>query len=120
MEQPQRFLLSVHRLFCENTADSRFATLFFGEYNDGLRRPSYATCGHLPALLLRRDGDLERTPELMWLVPLFDRNLWNPYKIKSDSSSLSLAFAFSQFRCRAIQFLQHLLNLWIRMEEFPN
>jgi len=104
-------------------ADSRFATLFFGEYNDGLRRPRYANCGHLPALLLRRNGDLERTPELIWLVlsrlRLFDRNPWNPCEIKSDSS-LSLAFAISQFRRRAIQFLQHLLNLWIRMEEFPN
>ena len=60
LEQPQRFLLSVNRLFCESTADNTFATLFFGEYNDKLRRLRYANCGHLPALLLRRDDHLER------------------------------------------------------------
>src|SRR5262249_529618 len=38
LEQPQRYLLSVHRLFFENTEESTFATLFFGEYHDGLRR----------------------------------------------------------------------------------
>ena len=71
LEQPQRFLLSVHRLFYENTAESTFATLFFGEYNDGLRRLRYANCGHLPALLLRRDGDLERLDPTCTVLGLF-------------------------------------------------
>ena len=34
VDQPQRLLQSVNQLFCENTADTAFATLFFGEYND--------------------------------------------------------------------------------------
>jgi len=71
LEQPQRFLLSVHRLFYENTAESTFATLFFGEYNDNLRRLRYANCGHLPALLLRRDGDLERLDPTCTVLGLF-------------------------------------------------
>lgn len=71
LEQPQRFLLSVHRHFYENTADSTFATLFFGEYNDGLRRLRYANCGHLPALLLRHDGDLERLDPTCTVLGLF-------------------------------------------------
>jgi serine phosphatase RsbU (regulator of sigma subunit) len=75
LQQPQRFLLSVHRLFYENTAESTFATLFFGEYNDGLRRLRYANCGHLPALLLRRDGDLERLDSTCTVLGLFKG--WN-------------------------------------------
>ena len=71
LEQPQRFLLSVHRLFYENTAESTFATLFFGEYNDSLRRLRYANCGHLPALLLRRNGDLERLDPTCTVLGLF-------------------------------------------------
>jgi serine phosphatase RsbU (regulator of sigma subunit) len=71
LQQPQRFLLSVHRLFYENTTESTFATLFFGEYNDGLRRLRYANCGHLPALLLRRDGDLERLDPTCTVLGLF-------------------------------------------------
>jgi serine phosphatase RsbU (regulator of sigma subunit) len=71
LEQPQRFLLSVHRLFYQDTAESTFATLFFAEYNDGLRRLRYANCGHLPALLLRRDGELERLDPTCTVLGLF-------------------------------------------------
>ena len=35
LDQPQRFLQSVNRLFYENSADSSYATLFFAEYDDG-------------------------------------------------------------------------------------
>jgi serine phosphatase RsbU (regulator of sigma subunit) len=71
LEQPQRFLLSVNRLFCENTADNAFATLFFAEYNDKLRRLRYANCGHLPALLLRSNGNLERLDATGTVLGLF-------------------------------------------------
>jgi serine phosphatase RsbU (regulator of sigma subunit)/predicted enzyme related to lactoylglutathione lyase len=71
LEQPQRFLVSVSRLFYENTADSAFATLFFAEYDDKLRRLRYANCGHLPALLLRRDDKLERLEATGTVLGLF-------------------------------------------------
>jgi phosphoserine phosphatase RsbU/P len=71
LEQPQRFLLSINRLFYENTADSAFATLFFGEYNDKSRRLRYANCGHLPALLLHRDDRLERLEPTCTVLGLF-------------------------------------------------
>jgi len=60
LDQPQRFLRSVNQLFCENTTDGAFATLFFAEYDGEAQRLRYANCGHLPALLLRRDDSLER------------------------------------------------------------
>ena len=58
-EQPQRFLQSVNRLFFENTVDSAYATVFFAEYDDASRRLRYTNCGHLSALLLRRNGRAE-------------------------------------------------------------
>jgi serine phosphatase RsbU (regulator of sigma subunit)/predicted enzyme related to lactoylglutathione lyase len=54
-----RLLRSANRLFCENTADSAYATLFFAEYDDRRRRFRYANCGHLSALLLRAGGHVE-------------------------------------------------------------
>ena len=60
LDQPQRFLRSVNQLFCENTTDGAFATLFFAEYDGEAQRLRYANCGHLPALLLRCDNSLER------------------------------------------------------------
>src|SRR5207244_9996950 len=53
LDEPQRLLRSVNRLFCENTPDGAFATLFFAEYDDSAGRLRYANCGPLSALLLR-------------------------------------------------------------------
>ena len=58
-EQQGLFLQSVNRLFYENTADSAYATVFFAEYDDLAQRLRYTNCGHLSALLLRRDGEVE-------------------------------------------------------------
>jgi serine phosphatase RsbU (regulator of sigma subunit) len=71
LEQPQRLLHTVNRLFCENTADRAFATLLFSEYDDTARRLRYANCGHLPALLLRNDDALERLNSTTTVVGLF-------------------------------------------------
>jgi serine phosphatase RsbU (regulator of sigma subunit)/predicted enzyme related to lactoylglutathione lyase len=71
LEQPQRLLQAANRLFCENTADKAFATLFFSEYDDPARRLRYANCGHLPALLLRADDALERLDSTSTVVGLF-------------------------------------------------
>lgn len=60
LEQPQRFLVSVNRLFRENTTDSAYATLFFAEYDDRTQRLRYANCGHPPPIVVRRNSELER------------------------------------------------------------
>jgi serine phosphatase RsbU (regulator of sigma subunit) len=70
--QPQRFLRSVNRLFYGNTADSSYATLFFAEYEDETRCLRYANCGHLCALLLRRDHTLERLDSTGTVLGLFE------------------------------------------------
>ena len=70
-DQPQRFLQLVNRLFYENSTDSAYATLFFGEYDDGMRRLRYISCGHLSALLLRHDDTLERLDSTCTVLGLF-------------------------------------------------
>lgn len=60
LDEPLRLLHSVNQLFCANTADAAFATLFFAEYDNATRRLRYANCGHLPPLLLHSDGSLDR------------------------------------------------------------
>ena len=71
LEQPQRLLQAVNRLFCENTADRAFATLLFAEYDDSTRHLRYANCGHLPGLLLRSDDTLDRLNSTSTVVGLF-------------------------------------------------
>jgi serine phosphatase RsbU (regulator of sigma subunit) len=69
--QPRRFLRSVNQLFYQNTADSAYATLFFAAYDDQAGRLRYANCGHLCALLLRRNGALERLESTCTVLGLF-------------------------------------------------
>lgn len=70
-DRPQLLLQSVNRLFCDNTADSAFATLFFAEYDDTMRRLRYVNCGHLPALVLRPDDTLERLHATATVLGMF-------------------------------------------------
>lgn len=70
-DEPHRFLQAVNRLFYDNTADNAYASLFFGEYDDQARRLRYANCGHLSALLLRREGLLERLDSTCTVLGLF-------------------------------------------------
>jgi serine phosphatase RsbU (regulator of sigma subunit)/catechol 2,3-dioxygenase-like lactoylglutathione lyase family enzyme len=72
-DQPQRFLRSVNQLFYENTADGDYATFFFSEYDDKTQRLRYVNCGHLSALLLRRDDTLERLESTSTVLGLFGK-----------------------------------------------
>ncbi len=72
LDQPQRLLRSVNRLFYANTTDSAYATLFFAEYDDNVQRLRYANCGHLSALLLRNDNTVERLDSTGTVLGLFE------------------------------------------------
>lgn len=71
VEQPERFLRSVNQLFCENTDDGAFASLFYAEYDDHAARLRYLNCGHLPALLFHGDERVERLDATSTLLGLF-------------------------------------------------
>ena len=72
-DQPQRFLRSANQLFYENTTDRDYATFFYAEYDDKTQRLRYANCGHLSALLLRRDDTLERLESTTTVLGLFEK-----------------------------------------------
>ncbi len=72
LDRPQDVLRAVNRLFCENTPDGGFATLFFAEYEQATGRLRYVNCGHLCALLLRADNSLERLDATGTVLGLFE------------------------------------------------
>jgi serine phosphatase RsbU (regulator of sigma subunit)/catechol 2,3-dioxygenase-like lactoylglutathione lyase family enzyme len=71
--QPDRLMCSVNQLFCENTTDGAFATLFFAEYDDTLRLLRYANCGHLPALLVRANSSIEHLDATATVLGIFKK-----------------------------------------------
>lgn len=71
VDQPEQFLQTVNRLFYESTADNAYATFFYSEFDDRAGRLRYANCGHLPALVLRRAGGVERLEPTAAVLGLF-------------------------------------------------
>jgi phosphoserine phosphatase RsbU/P len=56
--RPSDVLAAVNRHFFDSTAAERFATLFFGIYDDGTRRIRYVNCAHVSPFLLRASGEM--------------------------------------------------------------
>jgi len=71
LDEPGRLLQSVNHLFCENSPEGAFASLFFADYHDPTGGLRYVNCGHLCALLLRRDGTLDRLEPTSTVLGLF-------------------------------------------------
>jgi phosphoserine phosphatase RsbU/P len=72
LDDLERLLKSVNRLFHETTSDTSYATLFFAEYRDDTGRLRYANCGHLPPLLHHRDGTIDRLDSTCTVIGIFD------------------------------------------------
>jgi len=82
--RPADALQAINRHFYESTAAERFATLFFGIYDDRTRRLRYVNCGHVAPLLLRASGQLERLDATATMLGAF--SVW-----RSGERALSLA-----------------------------
>ena len=67
-----QFLKSVNQSFFESTDEGRYATLFFGDYQDATRHLRYSNCGHNPPLLVHSNGIAERLTATATVLGLFE------------------------------------------------
>jgi serine phosphatase RsbU (regulator of sigma subunit) len=68
-------LKTVHELFCESSPPNYFASLFFTDDNEPSGRLRYVNCGHVPPILFRDDGQVERlqpTPPVVGMLKNWD------------------------------------------------
>jgi sigma-B regulation protein RsbU (phosphoserine phosphatase) len=63
----------VNQMFFDSTAPNHYATLFFGLYDTETRQLTYANCGHLPPLILRANGVIERLDVTAPVIGLFSQ-----------------------------------------------
>jgi sigma-B regulation protein RsbU (phosphoserine phosphatase) len=75
VHRPAELLETVHRHFYASTSADRFATLFFGSYDDRTRRMRYVNCGHCAPLLLRAGGETTRLEPTATVLGAFED--WN-------------------------------------------
>jgi catechol 2,3-dioxygenase-like lactoylglutathione lyase family enzyme len=73
LDEPQRMLQAVNQLFCQNTPDGAFATLFFADYHAATGRIRYVNCGHLPPLVLRTSGAIDRLEATATVLGVFKK-----------------------------------------------
>ncbi len=66
-------LLSLNDYLFKASPSSRYATLFFGRYDDNSGRLVYANCGHNPPLVVRCDGTTAWLQPTAPVVGLFDQ-----------------------------------------------
>jgi len=64
-------LTAVNQHLFKHTEPDRYATLFFGCYDDNARSLAYVNCGHSPPLLLRGSGEVERLGATATVLGLF-------------------------------------------------
>ena len=72
VRRPAGLLEAVHKHFYSSTGSDRFATLFFGSYDDRTRRMRYVNCGHCAPLLLRANGELTRLEPTATMLGAFE------------------------------------------------
>ncbi|MGI8746276.1 MAG: PP2C family protein-serine/threonine phosphatase [Bryobacteraceae bacterium] len=68
-------LSSVNKLFYDSTPSEHYATLFFAQYDDRTRQLRYVNCGHVPPIVLRSNGAVERLGASATVLGLFES--WN-------------------------------------------
>lgn len=71
-DETGKALQAINRLLFDNTSPSAYATLFFADYDAATGRLTYANCGHVPGLILRSDGSLERLHSNNTVIGLFE------------------------------------------------
>lgn len=67
------FCRAINRQFYDSTPPERFATVFYGLYDDHTRLLRYVNCGHNPPFLIRGAGDVERLQPTALVLGAFKR-----------------------------------------------
>ena len=70
--RPDQLLNSVNQSLFNNSEAASYATLFFAKFDRDSARLQYANCGHVPAILLRSDGNVERLSPTCTVLGLFE------------------------------------------------
>jgi sigma-B regulation protein RsbU (phosphoserine phosphatase) len=71
LTNPVALVGSINKLFFDSTPVEHYATMFFGVYNDTTRTLTYVNGGHLPPMLLRAGGELERLEPTGTVIGMF-------------------------------------------------
>ncbi len=87
-------LLSLlnHQLY-ESTPPEKYATLFLGIYDGRSHHLTYSNGGHLPPILIGKDGTIRRLEAGGTVVGLFDNMTYDEGSVEMDPGEIFLAYS---------------------------
>lgn len=85
------FRVVSHQVYASSPED-RYATLFYGMFNPSSRILRYVNAGHIPPVLMRRDGSMHCLETGGSPVGLFAGSEYEEGSIKLESGDLVIAF----------------------------
>jgi sigma-B regulation protein RsbU (phosphoserine phosphatase) len=81
-----------HQLY-ESTPPEKYATLFLGIYDGRSHRLTYSNGGHLPPILIAKDGAVRRLETGGTVVGLFDHMMYDEGAVEMHPGEIFLAYS---------------------------
>ena len=82
-----------HQLY-DTTPPEKYATLFLGIYDGHLHRLTYSNGGHLPPILIGKDGAVRRLEAGGTVVGLFDNMSYDEGSVQLHPGEIFVAYLF--------------------------
>jgi sigma-B regulation protein RsbU (phosphoserine phosphatase) len=93
IQSPAAVLSLLNRHLYHSTPPEKYATMFFGLWDGTLRRLTYSNGGHLPPLIVRHNGAVEKLEVGGTVIGLFDDMLYDESSIELYPGDLFVAYS---------------------------
>ena len=90
---PAQMLWLLNRHLFQSTQPEKYATMFLGFYDDIQHRLTYSNAGHLPPIVLARDGSVRRMDRGGTVVGLFPDCDYEEETVELYSGDIFIAFS---------------------------
>ena len=92
-ESPGRILSLLNRHLYRSTQPEKYATLFLAHYDAATAQLTYSNAGHLPPLVLSRDGQIRRLDVGGTVVGLMDGMRYQEDRFQMKSGDILVAYS---------------------------
>jgi sigma-B regulation protein RsbU (phosphoserine phosphatase) len=92
-ESPGRILSLLNRHLYRTTQAEKYATLFLAHYDAATARFTYSNAGHLPPLVLSRDGNIRRLDHGGTVIGLMDGMRYEEDCFQMNSGDILVAYS---------------------------
>jgi sigma-B regulation protein RsbU (phosphoserine phosphatase) len=83
----------INRHLCESTDDARFATFFFGVYQEEDSTLRYLNAGHNPPIVIRKGGEIERLQAGGMVLGLFEEKSHLEQEVRLEKGDTLIVFS---------------------------